>query len=477
MRVGRGEVLKLIGVTRQRLLQCRDERGCDIYLPVNQRGLFSAISGHTAASVYSLKSLLAEFRLPIIVRLVSGSLPVRDLTTSGGELRLVGIQTDRVTFVLPLRHAWTSKVVDRRALVAVPSKHASQLTVVAAARDFYYHWAMSDDGLELLRRCNDIVASWKVSVHVVSSAVAAAAAAAATSCSYDGDDATWFRGPIGNSSDSGVASFASLPTVNSTGDGVHNDDEDYVGHLEQEIDDIYAMIRYGDRHDRSRSLDGKYSRQSLDRLSAGDVFSKTPMMGACRGRRPSADVICTSQMPTGIALVSIERRESGKVVDVARLSSPDVATARQSSFTQGSEDVKFVGISFPQENEMDDVEDDWVDRSGCGRPAEAHAVVAVHHLQPHCFHADALCDCEEQLSTTLNVEDPRRSKSKSLPEVNESSRERRDSKAQKSVIGTLTRSIANVFRRMRPHHKASHTLTVDAGFNTAPSERYSRKTQ
>ena len=88
-RVCRGEQLVLLRVTAQRLLQCRDEKGYDVYLSLKQRGLFSAINGHTAANVYTLRSLLAEFRLPIIVRHVYGLLPTRNSTMT--DLRLVGI--------------------------------------------------------------------------------------------------------------------------------------------------------------------------------------------------------------------------------------------------------------------------------------------------------------------------------------------------------------------------------------------------
>jgi len=472
-RVSRGEVLALVYVTGQRLLQCRDEKGCDVYVPLNQRGHFSSINGHTAANVYTLRSLLAEYRLPIVVRMVYGSLPVRDATT--GDLRLVGIQTDRFTFVLPLRHAWTSKSVDRRALVAVPSRHASRLTVAAAVRDFYYRWVMSDDGLELMRRCSEIVASWKASVHLVSSTFAASAAAAAAAAgsasvavshTHEGDDATWSRGPIGNSMDSGLASSPSLPSFVCTGD--NNPQDDYVGHLEQEIDDIYAMIRYGAdgvaRQGRARSLD--------DCVSAGEIFSPKPLY---RARRPSAaDVLCASQMPP-----TMRRRERSKIINVTRLSSQDNGLARQSSLPSAQDDnVKLVGIYFPPENEMDDDENDVFlvgDNSqavaiSSGRLPESRAVVRG---QPYCCITEGVCNCDERSSATPNPVNPRR-RSKSLPEVTDLPQEPRRRKAHKSVIGTFTRSIANVFRRMRPH-KVSHTLT-NTGATTVASERYSRKT-
>lgn len=469
-RVGRGELLTLVNVTGQRLLHCRDEKGRDVYLPLNQRGLFSAINGQTTASVYALRSLLAEFRLPISVRVASGSLPLRDATAA--DLRLVGIQTDRMTFVLPLSHAWTSKTVDRRALVAVPSRHASRLTVAAAVRDFYYRWVMSDDGLELKRRCNEIVESWNVSVHVVSSSIsaaAAAAAAAATSRSYDGDDATWSRGPLVNSSDSGLVSSASVPSFHCTSDDIYNDHDDCI-HLEQEIDDIYAMIRFGSEG-RLRSLDGKLSRQSLDRLSAGEVYSQRPMLGGYRARQPSVEMLHSPRGPTTIMVCSVQRRGS-------RVSSSGVGT-RPSSFRHSVNDAKPATMSFQPEDDMDNVQNDAFNRDygeeilNSSVLQEAHAIVGGY--QPHSCATDEVCNCDERESTTPSTADPLRPRSKSLPEVTTTRPDRRDGKSHKSVIGTLTRSIANVFRRMRPH-KVSHTFVVNAGDNTVVSERYSRRT-
>ena len=449
-RLGRGETLTLVRVTGQRLLQCRDEQGRGVYLPLNQRGMFSAVSGsgghHTAACVYTLRSLLAEFRLPIIVRLVCGTLPTRD--AGGGDLRLVGIQTDRVTFVLPLRHAWTSKSVDRCALVAVPSRHSSRLTVAAAARDFYNRWAKSDDGLELTRRCDDIVKLWKTSVHVVSSAVAAAAAAAASSAvprGDDGDDTTWSRGPMGSSVDSGLASSTSSPCF--VGNAVDDDDGVDVGHLEEEIDDIYAMIRYGGAArrggGRARSLD--------ERLSAGDVLSHKPTLAVYSGRRPSVDVLCVPLTPLVTAATRPKQSDVGHV-------------AGQPSYELGVDNVQLVGVTLRLDDELDDDDDDdnilSVDR-------DSHEVVTNSGR----FSDPNISPTYDELSTR-----PQRPRSTSLPAASAvlDVHGRRDAKSHRSLIGTFTRSIANVFRRIRPR-KASHTFTFDTGLKTYASERYTRR--
>ena len=474
-RVSRGELLTPVRLTGQRLLQCRDEKGCDVYLPLNLRGLFSAINGQTAANVYTLRSLLTEFRLPIIVRLVYGTLPMRDATAC--DLRLVGIQTDRVTFVLPLRHAWTSKVVDRRALVAVPSKQASRLTVAAAARDFYYQWTLSDDGLELKRRCSEIVASWMISVHVVSNAISAAAAAAAsadTSRGHEGDNATWSRGPLGNSVDSGLASSASSPSFIRARDTLSADHEDdVVGHLEQEIDDIYAMIRYGSdgvaRQGRARSLD--------DCISGGD---DKPTHEAYGLPRPPADVPRTRPKPTTIKLRLIRREEPGKFYDVAQSSAPGAGIVRRLSYEEGLDNVQLIGMSFRSENEVDNVDNDplWLDRGShdfvTGRLPEAPAVDGG---QPQHYVTASAHNCVEPAPTRPDHQAVARRRSRSLPEVTVTIPSQREGKSKhKSVVGTFTRSIANVFRRMRPH-KEPHMYTVDTSLGTFASERYSRKTQ
>lgn len=457
--LNRGEVLTLVRITGQRLLHCHDERGHGVYLPLNQRGLFSVVSGHTAASVYTLRSLLAEFRLPIVVRLVYGSLPTRYATT--GDLRLVGIQTDRITFVLPLSYAWTSKKpVDRRALAAVPSKHASRLTVAAAARDFYHQWLMSDDGLQLRRRCNEIVASWKVSVHdVPSTEVAAAATSAAVSLtgesySCEGDDATWTRGPMASSVDSGLASSAGSPSLLCAGPAVDNE------HLEQEIDDIYAKIRHSSdgtaRQGRARSLD--------DCVSGGHVRAQKRILVVYGARRQAADALHGPRV-----LRHAAKRKHVVQHDMTRSSSPGAAR-RLSGELATTSSVKLVGMRVrPEVHDRD---------SQCVASIyERVSEPTLKRQPPHYRNVDSSPVYDElHVSTTPNRSNARRTRSKSLPEVTvvtpEPPSERR--RHHKSVVGTITRSIANVFRRMR--HKSSRTFTVDTDFTTFTSERYSRKT-
>lgn len=423
-----GDVLTLVEVTGQRLLRCRDEMGSDVFLPLSQRGLFSAVNARTAASVYTLRSLLAEFRLPIAVRLVCGSLPTRDVTTT--DLRLAGIHTDRITFVLPLRHVWESAKIDRHALVAVPSKYARRLRVMAATRDFYYHWVMSDDGLEQTERCSELIASWKTSVHIVSSSIATAAAAAAasavTSRGYEGDDETWSRGPLKGSSDSGLSSSTSSPSF-------FPDDDDSAGavQLEEEIDDIYARIRHNG--------DGGLARQGRAR-SLDEMYSQRPTLAVYSGRRPSVDVLCASQVPVVAVTTRPTRlKRNSKFVDVA-LPPSAVATSRQFSCTGN---VKLLGVTVRLEAEADNIDRD--------------AVV------------------DRQTAGSISAY-PLRSRSTSLPEVTVVRQEEPvAAKPHKSIIGTISRSIAKAFRRMRPH-KASHTYTIDTGLTTFASERYSKKT-
>jgi len=501
-RVCRGELLTLVHLTAtQRLLQCRDEKDRVVYLPLNQRGLFSAVNaGQTAASVYKLSSLLTEFRLPIVVRLVHGSLPVRDATTT--DLRLVGIQTDHVTFVLPLRHAWASNnVVDQRAMVAVPSKHASRLTVADAAPDFYRHWAMSDAALELNRRCAEIVAAWKLDVHVVSSSIAAAAAAAAATEAialtgaprgYDGDYVTWSRGPMISSVDSGLASSIGSPSApflatDTPYNDDHHHDEDDVEHLEREIDEIYAMIRYGADgvarlYHRARSLDNCVS----GGVGGGEVFAKKVKHEVHNARRPSADVPrrCVQKPTTTMTLRLVRRDEPvGRFYEVARSSSEE---RRLSCEQDDVDNVQLLGMSFRSESEIDNDDDPlWLDRDDSQEvatsaecPLEARAVVTGRQPSEHRVTSATTNNCDGVEQPTSKPSAARR-RSKSLPEVTclPSCRHHRDGseKPHKSVVGTFTRSIANVFRRMRPH-KEPRVYTLDRSLATYASERYRRKT-
>ena len=71
-----GEVLGVKGKTQTRFLRCIDQDGENVFLPFDQKGKFSAIAKEENISgVHNIKNLQKK-RLPLMVRLASGSQPI-----------------------------------------------------------------------------------------------------------------------------------------------------------------------------------------------------------------------------------------------------------------------------------------------------------------------------------------------------------------------------------------------------------------
>ncbi|CAB3376257.1 Hypothetical predicted protein [Cloeon dipterum] len=90
-----------------RFLQCLDSKGDFVYLNLEQRGRFSPIARNDNISgVHSLRQLITNKRLPLMVRLVWGPPPFKG--TSGvaqpSELRLFSTFEEDSVFALPLGH-------------------------------------------------------------------------------------------------------------------------------------------------------------------------------------------------------------------------------------------------------------------------------------------------------------------------------------------------------------------------------------
>ncbi|XP_059477779.1 uncharacterized protein LOC132198055 [Neocloeon triangulifer] len=91
-----------------RFLQCLDSKGDIVYLNLEQRGKFSPIARNDNISgVHSLRQLITNKRLPLMVRLVWGPPPFKG--TSGvaqpSELRLFSTFEEDSVFALPLGHS------------------------------------------------------------------------------------------------------------------------------------------------------------------------------------------------------------------------------------------------------------------------------------------------------------------------------------------------------------------------------------
>lgn len=91
-----------------RFLQCLDSKGDIVYLNLDQRGKFSPIARNDNISgVHSLRQLITNKRLPLMVRLVWGPPPFKGTSSAPvpAELRLFSTFEEDSVFALPLGHS------------------------------------------------------------------------------------------------------------------------------------------------------------------------------------------------------------------------------------------------------------------------------------------------------------------------------------------------------------------------------------
>lgn len=99
-----GEVLGVKGKTQSRFLRCIDKEGENVFLPYEQKGKFSAIAKEENISgVHNIKNLQKK-RLPLMVRLASGSNPIglKSAQQFLPELRLLTRVDEEALVALPL---------------------------------------------------------------------------------------------------------------------------------------------------------------------------------------------------------------------------------------------------------------------------------------------------------------------------------------------------------------------------------------
>ena len=99
-----GEVLGVKGKQQIRFLRCFDQAGENVYLPYDQKGKFSAIAKEENISgVHNIKNLQKK-RLPLMVRLASGSAPIglKSAAQFLPELRLLTRLEEEALVAVPL---------------------------------------------------------------------------------------------------------------------------------------------------------------------------------------------------------------------------------------------------------------------------------------------------------------------------------------------------------------------------------------
>ncbi|XP_039277126.1 uncharacterized protein LOC111053919 [Nilaparvata lugens] len=116
-----------------RYLRCTDSKGETVLLGLEQRGRFSVLAREDSVSgVHTARNLLSK-RLPLTVRLVSGSPPLQhksDARSPAAELRLLSAFDGQMLFALPLN---TKDSATSSSLIALPV--AAPLKLLRARND------------------------------------------------------------------------------------------------------------------------------------------------------------------------------------------------------------------------------------------------------------------------------------------------------------------------------------------------------
>lgn len=163
-----GEQLNLVGETlvpiqggkgagKKKILRCIDSKGETVYLPFEQKAMFSPIAGQSNISgVHNMKGLLEKFRLPIMVRLVHGIIPSKlEKNSFTGIFRLLNIYSDETAFVCPLKkEAKMVPISTREPLKLVTCQNIADLQEYEETK--YYH-----------QRSAKMINSYMNSIHVL----------------------------------------------------------------------------------------------------------------------------------------------------------------------------------------------------------------------------------------------------------------------------------------------------------------------
>jgi len=175
-----GETLSVEGVTtspisRTQCVRCRvDSSGQGVLLSADQRGLFSPVAGPTnVAGVHRMRSIVAKFRFPVVVRLITRSSPLNESSSSAASIafRVTALETEPAAYVVPLSLVKTPSDAGRRSLLWLPTMTqassvldgvtpTSQTTATASDS-----WTETDWN-ELRRRCDELIKSRAVTAEI-----------------------------------------------------------------------------------------------------------------------------------------------------------------------------------------------------------------------------------------------------------------------------------------------------------------------
>lgn len=127
-KISAGETVSLDGVvtnptTRSQCVKCKlDSTGQGVLLSDDQRGLFSPVAGPTnVAGVHRMRSVVAKFRLPVIVRLIGRKTPPTSEASGSAAFRVIAMKTEHVALAVPLWLVGGPADVSRRSLLSLPT--------------------------------------------------------------------------------------------------------------------------------------------------------------------------------------------------------------------------------------------------------------------------------------------------------------------------------------------------------------------
>lgn len=160
------------GTFNKQLLRCTDQRGQEVFLDLNQRGLFSPIAGSASVTgAHSVKSLLTKFRLPVMVRLLYGNIgQATGSAYSTGVFKLMNVFADEILFALPTKSRPEDRILpvptrtrslrlrrtqnSRDETISTLSKHCRAMvnqhldTILSIAAIYESSWLLADIELE-----------------------------------------------------------------------------------------------------------------------------------------------------------------------------------------------------------------------------------------------------------------------------------------------------------------------------------------
>ena len=175
-KIAAGEIISTEGVvtspnSHSQCLRCRIARtGQSVLLAADQTGVFSPVAGPTSvAGVHRMRSVVAKFRLPVVVRLITRSTETSN-NSANVTFRVVAIQTEPAAYVVPLWLVRSPSDVGRRSVLSlsVTAQASSVLDGVLSTSEKSTTDKWKDaDWTELERRCERLIKSGGVTVELM----------------------------------------------------------------------------------------------------------------------------------------------------------------------------------------------------------------------------------------------------------------------------------------------------------------------